>query len=430
MKKFITTLISVLIITLSFNTVFAAESQYTVGAKNDIEKNPDYKVEETVSDNSVKADSLTVNLTMTPCMQVIDSMATVQLYNKNNVLLGEKTEWVGGITKNLTYKFDMPEYSLGETFYLKIKDGLSYLKYYDKVYYKEDTVALTTYAYIDESGNTVYGNEFSLDGCPLYEHVIVVYYDGVMLRLNPKARLVDGTAMVPAADMAEAMGLDSRYDERYNSFVCEINGKQAIFNIDTAYATILGTDTYLPRKCEVIDGAVFVPARSIAEAFGCTVDAIDFGDHIDVIIGKSPIIDEYMTQWRVNREGITSKTKYLVWISKSEYTVRVYLGSQHKWKLIKSFPCAIGAVDSPTITGQFEYLYRISSWNYSGYYVGPCLVFYGNYAIHSTLLQYNGQPYDNRVGVKISHGCVRVHKEDIDWLDCYLPVGSRIYVTE
>ena len=98
------------------------------------------------------------------------------------------------------------------------------------------------------------------------------------------------------------------------------------------------------------------------------------------------------------------------------------------WKLIHENPCAIGAPGTPTVTGSFEYQYR-TQWNYNGYYVGPCLVFYRGYALHSVLLRYNNTEYDGRTGVKISHGCVRMKKADIDLIASKIPVGTRIYIT-
>ena len=55
--------------------------------------------------------------------------------------------------------------------------------------------------------------------------------------------------------------------------------------------------------------------------------------------------------------------------------------------------------------------------------------FRGGYAIHSTLIKYDGTPYDNRVGMKISHGCIRLRPEDINWLASITPLGTRIYIT-
>ena len=430
MKKFLCALLTVIMLTSMF-AVYADEEVLPVAEEkvNALEEETS-KNEKDDADKTLTYNKIYVDLKLIPRMKVIDSFAKLEICTKDDKVIEEKVEWVGGITEKLSFEFDVPEYSLGESFILKLKGGLRYIKYYDDVYTAEQAVKLDTYGYTDDNGEFVAGNRFALDGCPEYEHGIVAYVEGKQIKLSPYGRLINNVAMVPVRPVAEAMGLDVRYDERYNSVVCEIGGKQAIFNVGMKYSTLLGTDTYLPEACTFIGDTVFVPARSLAEAFGAEVKALDFDDHIDVCIGESPVVKEYMQQIPVNKYGITSRTSYLVWVDKSDYRVRVYTGSQYKWKQVASFPCAIGAPGTPTITGSFEYQYKVSSWNYPGYYVGPCLVFYGGYALHSTLLQYNGVPYDNRVGVMISHGCVRLHKSDIDWIAARLPIGSRIYVTE
>ena len=55
--------------------------------------------------------------------------------------------------------------------------------------------------------------------------------------------------------------------------------------------------------------------------------------------------------------------------------------------------------------------------------------FNGGYAIHSTLLYPNGTPKDNRVGVKISHGCIRLRPDDINWMFYYVPLKTTIHIT-
>lgn len=382
-----------------------------------------------VTDN-VTFNNVKINLRMIPRMQVIDSFAKLGLYDENGVLLGEDSQWVGGITQNLTFDFEVPEYKPGKTFVLKVEDGLSYVKYYDDLFRKDEKISLVTYGYKNESGEYVKGNEFHLDACPEYEHVVIVYLEGVMQNYNPKAVLYESCAMVPVRQVANAMGLDVRYDEKYQSVVCELGNLQVIFNIGTNYATFMGKDTFMNQKCIMLNDTVYIPVRAIAEAFGCSVEAIDFEDHIDVCIGESPVLKDYFAQLPINSMNVSSQTDYMVWVDKSDYEVRVYKGSKNKWHPIATFPCAIGAPDTPTITGSFEYQYKASLWDYGTYYVGPCLVFYGGYAIHSTLLYYSGAPYDNRVGVKISHGCVRIRKDNIDWLASILPLKSRIFVTE
>jgi L,D-transpeptidase ErfK/SrfK len=57
------------------------------------------------------------------------------------------------------------------------------------------------------------------------------------------------------------------------------------------------------------------------------------------------------------------------------------------------------------------------------------MVFYGGYALHSTLRAWGGGLYDDSVGVQNSHGCVRLHPTDIDWLYSIIPIGTKVYVT-
>ena len=332
------------------------------GNNTEVETNANKPTDtQTTIQSKYKSDKVTVRLKMIPRMRVIDSFAVLQLCDKSGKVLGEKSEWVGGITENLTYEFGVPEYSLGESFILKLKSGLVNLKYYENTYPVGASIKLDTYVYTDDNGNVVEGNSFDLDACPEFEHAIVVYVEGKQMSLSPRARLIDGVSMVPVRAIAEQLGLDVKYDERYNSVVCQIGNQQAIFNIGTDYATFFGEDLTLPHKCEIIDDTTFVPVRSLAEAFGSAVDAIDFGDHIDVCIGAASKVTEYMMQIPVNKWGISSRTNYLVWVDKSDYRVRVYTGSQYKWKQAASFPCAIGAPNTPTITGSFEYQYKAAS---------------------------------------------------------------------
>ena len=236
--------------------------------------------------------------------------------------------------------------------------------------------------------------------------------------------------MIPIRQVAEAIGLDVYYDSKYDSVVCSVGDKEIIFNAGTTYATFFGETYYTAYPTSYIDGSLYIPARPMAEAFGCTVDALDFGDHLDVVISSSPVVEEYIRNSNpMNKAGISSRTSYLIWVSKPEYKVRVYLGKQYKWELIKTFDCALGAWDTPTITGQFEYIEKLRSWDYPGYYVGPVMRFHNGYALHSTLLYYGGGEYDGRVRVNISHGCVRLHPQDINWLASYIPLGTKIYIT-
>lgn len=380
--------------------------------------------------SGLTASSVDLILYMQKHPLVQDSFATIELYSVDDVLLDTQREWVGGITDRLEMHFNVPQYTLGQSFKVKLVEGLNSLQYYDTVYYRGDVFYIETYHYIDDNGESVCGNSFIMTGDPIYKKAVVLYNQYGMLQLSPAARLIDGVTYVPVRQAAENLGLSVRYDGKYNSVAVNIGNKEVAYNIGSSVTNFFGKDKEMNGSTRSIDGYVFVPVRSLADAFETGLEVKDFGDHLDVIMGKSQVVADYYNSFYVNQKGIGSKTNYLIWVSKSEYKVRAYKGQQHTWVPIGEFTCAIGAPDTPTVTGQFDYFSRETSWDYDGYYVGPIMRFYNGYALHSTLLYYGGGEYDGRVGVQISHGCVRLHPQDINWLVENIPLYSRVWVTD
>lgn len=372
------------------------------------------------------ATTVTVHVTMQQKPYTTDSFAALELYSSSGTLLDSDALWVGGITTDLTYVFDVPEYTIGESFTLKLTGGLTNLKYYDNTYHAGDSFIISSYA--DMSSGTAMPSVCELDGTPLYQKSVALSYDGVPVSLTG-ARVMDGTAMVPIAELAQYIGLDTYYNSEYNTQVVSLGGNAMYFNLDTVYTTVFGTDLNAPHATVWSNGAVYVPLRTFSDGLGSTLEVTDGGDTLYIAMSSSPVVNDYFNNMLVNRSGISSRTDYLVWISLNEFKVRVYLGKQYQWKPIREMTCATGAPGSPTITGSFEYQYSMPRWDYGTYYVGPCLVFYGNYAMHSVFLYQDGSEYDGRVGMQLSHGCVRLKKVDIDWLYSMIPVGTRIYIT-
>ncbi len=138
---------------------------------------------------------------------------------------------------------------------------------------------------------------------------------------------------------------------------------------------------------------------------------------------------EYKVEKFVNDNDIKSETDYLIWVSKANFKVNVFESKAGKWKYIKDIPCSIGATDTPTVTGEFVYHQQQPKWQYDGYYVGPIMRFYKGYAIHTTLINNNGTDRDARVGKMISHGCVRVRPTDMNWLINFIPLNTKVFVT-
>ncbi len=376
------------------------------------------------------ADTVDIKIEMIKHPIVQDSFAKLELYSQSGELLGTQREWVGGITDSIDLSFSVPQYTLGETFKLKLVEGLQYVEYYNDKYYPGNEFLIQTYGYTDDAGNYIKGNSFVLTGDPKYKIAIVMYNQNGMMSLAPKARFIDGVTYVPVRQAAESLGLNVRYDSRYNSVAVSIGKKEIAYNIGSSTTNFFGTDKQMQGITRSIEGYVFVPVRSLAESFGADVDVKDFGDHYDVILGKATAVTDYFNSMPPNAKGIGSQTNYLVWVSKHEYKVRVYKGQQYRWEQIAEYPCAIGAPGTPTVTGQFSYFSRESVWDYGTYYVGPIMRFYNGYALHSTLRYYGGGEYDGRVGVQISHGCVRLKPAAIEWMVNTIPLYSRVWVTE
>lgn len=235
--------------------------------------------------------------------------------------------------------------------------------------------------------------------------------------------------MVPVEALAKHIGFDAYYDKTWNSEAVSLNNEYIFFNVDSCYTTVFGNDLEAQCPTLLIDGAVYVSLRTFADAIGSELTVDDKYTHMDIYLTESAKAKEFFSKLPVNQWGISSRTNYMVWVSLGEYKVRLYAGKEGQWKPIHEAMCAIGAPGSPSRVGSYEYQYKMDGWYYNGYYVGPCLVFYGNYALHSVLLRYDNTEYDGRVGVGISHGCIRLKKADIDLIANTIPVGTRIYCT-
>ncbi|MGN0183215.1 MAG: L,D-transpeptidase family protein [Candidatus Ornithomonoglobus sp.] len=383
--------------------------------------------EETV-DPAMRCRQVTIRVDVVEVPNIEAANAVFELYNAGGQLLASQSQGVNADTRSLEYTFDVPEYTIGEAFKLRCVSGLRSIQYYSDIYYPGQDITFYTYSFTDDSGNRVISDGISISATPNFTKNIVISYDGVTLSLYPAARLIDGVTMVPIRQLAEYIGFDVEYNADYNVEILSLGTNKIYFNVDTAYTTVFGNDIYATAPTQIINDTVFVSLRTFADAIGSEFTFTEYSTSFGIVMKPSTFVNDYYTNNPINKWGIASSTNYLVWVSKSEYKVRVYKGKQYQWKQIYEAPCAIGAPGTPTITGSYEYQYK-TQWNYNGYYVGPCLVFHGGYALHSVLLRYDNTEYDGRTGVQISHGCVRLKKKDIDWIANTIPLKTRIYVT-
>ena len=372
-----------------------------------------------------KSVSVTATVSDTPYRKVSD--ITFEILSSDGEVLDKDTQHLDYNTKSLVFTFDIPTFEIGTSFKVRAVDGLDSVGYYEDIYHTGGEMSLPTYYYIDANGNTVESTDIAVTIYPLYDKTINLYYNANWANATG-ARIINGNAMIPARAVAEFIGFNVRYDEDYNVEVISLDGKDMYFNVGTAYTTIFGTDLFAPEPTVMIDGAVYISLRTFADAIGSELEVKDYGTYMDINMSESEFINEYFKRLPINQMNISSRTNYLVWVSLSEYKTRLYQGRINQWKPILDTTCAIGAPGTPTVTGSFEYNYK-TRWDYGTYYVGPCLVFYRGYALHSVLLYQNGTEYDGRVGMKLSHGCIRLKKKDIDFIANTIPVGTKIYIT-
>lgn len=127
----------------------------------------------------------------------------------------------------------------------------------------------------------------------------------------------------------------------------------------------------------------------------------------------------------INSKGISSKTKYLIWISQYTCRTNIFRGSTGNWKLVSSHTCIVGSWNSRTSPG----LRRILKKSGAGQYGGPVITFTSG---TGTTSNPNGNAFHNfvdgsRIGAK-SHGCVRVSTSVLRFIYNNCPIGTTVFV--
>lgn len=360
--------------------------------------------------------------------------AVFNLYTEDGEMVGSHTLDIRTI-EDFSLEYDVPPAPVGTIYYLETS-GLDSIDYYEDNYIVPGE-RLPIYTYYSEETNED-GTRDILAEAAMTAHMrtqdpINIYVDGVKVELSSPAIFDGSSILAPLSEVSEAIGVsDCTYWPDYNSVKANVNGNEILVNIGYSYMTVFGTDAYLNHPVDNINSLTYIELRPYVEAWGSTLEYSDNGDYYDINLTKSPMAVEYITSLenRINESGVSSSTDYLIWVNKSTFTCTVFQGSAGNWKWLKNFTVGIGANGTETITGQYEYNQYVNMWPYANYYCGPVMIFYGGYALHSTLLKYDGTPYNNSVGVKISLGCIRCQPRYINWMASTVPMYSKVYITE
>ena len=341
------------------------------------------------------------------------------LYDKNFNQVAKSELEINTIDVTKTLVFEVGEYVVGKEFYLSYLNDADCIKYLDEYYGIGSMILFNTQ---EEVSMTIY---------PVEQQRIKFSHNFREYKTEHPLAFIDGNCMISLVDVMNMFNLwenKTVFDGETGRLEIMVDDKNVVMTLSKLEA-YSGDDVILPVAPTRINTLMYVPLRFTCEALGADVLATYQGDelNVDVITTQSLFgeKEEYL-----NSISMSSKTNYLIWIDKSEFSVTLFKGEKNNWKATASYPCSIGAPNTPTITGTFEYYSKEKRWSYPKYYCGPVMRFYGGYAIHSTLVKYDGTFYDGRLGKKISLGCIRMNPDDIQYLWDNIPLYTRIYVTE
>lgn len=140
----------------------------------------------------------------------------------------------------------------------------------------------------------------------------------------------------------------------------------------------------------------------------------------------SPLIRDAIDR---KAQGYSSATNYEILVNRSNHTVSIYRGSKGNWTRIQRYACGDGKPSTPTIEGKFSVGIREKSFG-DGYTCWYATQISGNYLFHS-VLYYQGSMTrikDGRLGMAVSHGCVRLAIENAKWIYDNIPRWTRIVI--
>ena len=155
------------------------------------------------------------------------------------------------------------------------------------------------------------------------------------------------------------------------------------------------------------------------------------GQTYSVTNGKVAISTSVDSAMYQKAQSFSSNTEYLILVDTSNCRVGIFTGSKGNWLPIKYWLCSPGTSSTPTVKGSFTVSGRGKVFGKAGQY--SCWYytqFYGNYLFHS-VLYYPGSMTnikDGRLGMQLSHGCVRLDINNAKWIYDNIPNGTKVYI--
>ncbi len=359
---------------------------------------------------------------------IVENEVSFELYDESGAtLLDTKKQKLKRGHGGFEIDFKVPAFSAGTKFKFVVADGAKGAIHGD-VNSREHI--LQTYSMPNENGELVNHTSFYMTLDPYWNKEATIKIPSTKQTLF--YHCAEGDEVYVTYDLLEKIGVKAQKVNEAKPYVKLYTDSkhEARFYINDIYALIGGKGVNLEKATFEIDTMPFVPLSKVAEYFQCDYEVVKNNEYqIEIKLSNSAYSKAGEKEKFVNSKSVTSKTNYMIWVSKKDFEVNVFVKNDGKWAFVDSFPCSIGKPSTPTIEGMFEYYQYQPIWQYAKYYCGPVMRFKGGYALHSYLVKYDGTPYDARLGQKVSAGCVRMHPDDIQWLVDNMPLYTRVWVT-
>ncbi|WP_346708054.1 L,D-transpeptidase family protein [Massilistercora timonensis] len=129
-------------------------------------------------------------------------------------------------------------------------------------------------------------------------------------------------------------------------------------------------------------------------------------------------------------QSYSSQTKWLILVDTKKNKVGIYYGRKGDWEEKRSWDCTTGKASTPTPKGIFTVKARGLSFGSSTYTCWYYTQFYGDYLFHSVLYNKGSKSsiQDGRLGMNLSHGCVRLKLSNAKWIYDNIPSKTKVVI--
>ena len=127
----------------------------------------------------------------------------------------------------------------------------------------------------------------------------------------------------------------------------------------------------------------------------------------------------------------SSPSQYLILVDRSRHQVGIFSGSKGRWGEVDYFLCGDGKASTPTVEGLFHIINKKPYFDSGSARCWYATRIYKGYLFHSVLYTQTSTPSrikDGRLGVGVSHGCVRLDINKAKWIYDNIPIGTTVVI--